>query len=52
MEVNLAGLRIDIDGDKMTFEKMIVYSPLGTIELSYHLEKRSGKWVVVALNPD
>ena len=45
-------LSVTIYPDKATFKKMIVYSILGTMDFTYKLERRDGKWVVVYLTTE
>nr|ACS68527.1 hypothetical protein RB2501_14459 [uncultured bacterium FLS18] len=50
MEVDLHDLAIDINGGKAVFKNVEVQAPFATFTLSYGLENRNGRWVVVTLS--
>jgi len=49
MALNLEELEIEVEGDDATFSKIVVYSGLGTLDLSYELHRHGEDWKVTYL---
>ena len=52
MDLNLENLEIELGENEVTFKKVIVYSTLGTLDLTYVLRKHGEEWRVTYLSSD